>query len=75
MSTTQLYKNWRLETDTDNILWLYFDKANSAVNTMNYDVMEELSHIVDVLANDQKHKGVVLTSGKKTGFIAGADIS
>ena len=29
MNTTQTYKNWRLETDKDQILWLYFDKQNA----------------------------------------------
>lgn len=75
MNPTQMYKNWRLETDPDQILWLYFDKADASVNTVNRAVMEELSTIIDTIANDTTHKGVILASGKKTGFIAGADIS
>jgi 3-hydroxyacyl-CoA dehydrogenase/enoyl-CoA hydratase/3-hydroxybutyryl-CoA epimerase len=71
----QQYKNWRLETDNDQILWLYFDKQNAAVNTLDFTVMEELSTILDSLANDSTHKGLVITSDKNTGFIAGADIS
>jgi 3-hydroxyacyl-CoA dehydrogenase / enoyl-CoA hydratase / 3-hydroxybutyryl-CoA epimerase len=75
MSMTQAYKNWRLETDKNNILWLYFDKQNASVNTVDRAVMEEFSAILDELANDTSHKGVIITSGKKNGFIAGADIS
>lgn len=75
MSMTQTYKNWRLETDEDQILWLYFDKENASVNTINRSVMEELNAILDSLANDTTHKGIIIASGKKTGFIAGADIS
>ncbi len=75
MNTTQSYKNWRLETDEEQILWLYFDKENASVNTLNRPVMEELSTIIDTLANDTTHKGLILTSAKKNGFIAGADIS
>lgn len=75
MNPTQMYKNWRLETDPDQVLWLYFDKADASVNTVNRAVMEELSTIIDTLVNDTTHKGVILASGKKTGFIAGADIS
>jgi 3-hydroxyacyl-CoA dehydrogenase/enoyl-CoA hydratase/3-hydroxybutyryl-CoA epimerase len=71
----QQYNNWRLETDDDQILWLYFDKKDSSVNTVDQDVMEELSRIVDLLAADKSTKGVVIASGKKSGFIAGADIS
>jgi len=74
MTTT--YKHWRLETDKeDNLLWLYFDKQNASVNTIDREVMMELSDIVAELAKDTQHKGVILASGKKTGFIAGADIS
>ncbi|RDI46052.1 3-hydroxyacyl-CoA dehydrogenase NAD-binding domain-containing protein [Aquicella lusitana] len=75
MSMTQTYKNWRLETDADQILWLYFDKENASVNTIDRGVMEELAAIVDTLATDKTHKGVIIASGKKTGFIAGADIA
>lgn len=75
MNITQSYNNWRLETDSDQILWLYFDKMNASVNTINRDVMMEFSNIIDTLAKDTQHKGVVITSGKPTGFIAGADIS
>lgn len=75
MNNTQTYNNWRLETDSDKILWLFFDKENASVNTVNRPVMEELSAIIDTLANDTTHKGVILASAKKTGFIAGADIA
>src|SRR5579883_1032503 len=69
------YQNWRLETTADQILMLYFDKQNSSVNTLDHQVMDELSNIIDTLANDTTHKGVIIASGKKSGFIAGADIS
>lgn len=75
MTMTQSYKNWRLETDTDQILWLYFDKQNASVNTIDQDVMNEFSSIISALASDTQHKGVIIASGKSSGFIAGADIS
>ncbi len=68
-------KHWHKKTDQDQILWLFFDKQNASVNTIDREVMEELSGILDTLANDKIHKGVIIASGKKTGFIAGADIS
>jgi len=73
MSAT--YKNWRLETDTDQVLWLYFDKQGASVNTLDRNTMEEFSQIVDELSIDKAHVGVIIASGKKKGFIAGADIS
>lgn len=71
----QTYKNWRLESDADHILWLCFDKQNAKVNTLDKETMDELSTIIDSLANDPQYKGVIIASGKKNGFIAGADIS
>lgn len=75
MNNDQTFQHWRLETDNDNILWAYFDKRNAKVNTLDQETMEELSSIVDLLENDTTHKGVIIASGKKSGFIAGADIS
>src|SRR5690606_4093890 len=74
-SRMQTYKNWRLETDADKILWVYFDKQNSSVNTLGHETMSELDAILDDLASDRDHKGVIFASAKKSGFIAGADIS
>src|SRR5579864_6786731 len=75
MSRMQTYKHWRIETGVDEILWVYFDKQNASVNTIDKEVMEEFSNIIDTLADDKDHKGVIIASGKKNGFIAGADIS
>lgn len=75
MSTKQLYQNWRLETDADQILWIYFDKDQASVNTLDRAVMEEFASIVDSLSTDKQHQGAIIASGKKSGFIAGADIS
>lgn len=71
----QTYKHWRLETDKDQILWVYFDKQNQSVNTMDFEVMKELSDITDTLQNSTDYKGIIFASAKKNGFIAGADIS
>lgn len=69
------YDHWRLESNTDQILWLYFDRKNASVNTINQEVMEELSTILDMIESNKDYKGVVITSAKKHGFVAGADIS
>ncbi len=69
------YNHWRLEGDTDQVLWIAFDKQNASVNTINQEIMEELSDILDGLAKSTDYKGVVIASAKKQGFIAGADIS
>lgn len=75
MNIMQQYQNWRIDTDEDHIVWLTLDKANTTVNTLDFNVMDELSRIIDLLAADNATKGVIIQSGKKSGFIAGADIS
>jgi 3-hydroxyacyl-CoA dehydrogenase/enoyl-CoA hydratase/3-hydroxybutyryl-CoA epimerase len=67
------YRHWRLARDADGIVWLTFDKAGASTNTFSKDVMEELAAIVDRLAAERP-KGLVIRSGKGSGFIAGADV-
>lgn len=75
MNNFQKYKNWRLETDSNQVLWVCFDKVDSSINTITLEVMEEFANIIDHLEKDTIHKGVIIASAKKNGFIAGADIS
>jgi 3-hydroxyacyl-CoA dehydrogenase/enoyl-CoA hydratase/3-hydroxybutyryl-CoA epimerase len=67
------YRNWKLETDDDNLVWLSFDKAGASTNVLSAEVMAELDRILDELAA-QKPRGLVVRSAKESGFIAGADI-
>ncbi|MBX9706261.1 MAG: enoyl-CoA hydratase/isomerase family protein, partial [Gammaproteobacteria bacterium] len=67
------YKHWRTELDSDNILWVIFDRADKSVNALNSEVLDELNSIVDQIPQ-QAPKGVIFASGKDNGFIAGADI-
>ena len=67
------YKHWQLETDSDNILWLTLERADSRVNSLNAEVLHEFNTILDHI--EQSHpRGVIIRSGKHSGFIAGADI-
>lgn len=74
MISGKTYENWKLEQDKDNILWLYIDRKNSSVNTLNAAVITEFEEIVTELEKDKNLKGVILASAKSSGFIAGADI-
>jgi len=67
------HKHFRLETDRDGIAWLTFDRAGSSTNTFSAEVMQELNTILDELAV-RKPRGLVIRSGKASGFIAGADV-
>jgi len=67
------YQHFRLETDRDGIVWLTFDRAGRSTNTFSAEVMQELNAILDELAV-RKPRGLVIRSGKASGFIAGADV-
>ncbi len=70
MSDTQ---HFRLDVDGEGIAWLTFDRAGSTTNTFSAEVMGELNALLDTLAV-QKPRGLVIRSGKSSGFIAGADV-
>jgi 3-hydroxyacyl-CoA dehydrogenase/enoyl-CoA hydratase/3-hydroxybutyryl-CoA epimerase len=65
--------NWRLELDAQRIAWLCFDKHEASTNVLSGHVMLELDQRITEIAAAGA-TGVVLWSGKKSGFIAGADI-
>ena len=67
------YRHFRLDTDADGVVWLTFDRAGASTNTFSRDVMEELVAIIDRLRQETP-KGLVIRSGKDSGFIAGADV-
>ncbi|HEU5399562.1 MAG TPA: 3-hydroxyacyl-CoA dehydrogenase NAD-binding domain-containing protein [Gammaproteobacteria bacterium] len=73
MAENSNQKNWRIEQDGDGIAWLCFDKADASTNVLSGHIMQELG---ERLAEVEKArpKGLVIYSGKKSGFIAGADI-
>lgn len=71
---TQELQHWRFTIDQNHIAWLVFDKANSSTNTFCPEVLDEFSIVLTMLESESKLTGVVITSGKKKGFIAGADI-
>lgn len=68
------YKNWTIERDASNIVWLHFNKADASTNVLSSDVLNELNSALDEV-NANLPKGVIFISDKKNGFIAGADIS
>jgi 3-hydroxyacyl-CoA dehydrogenase / enoyl-CoA hydratase / 3-hydroxybutyryl-CoA epimerase len=64
---------WSSENDADGIVWLTFDKPGSSTNVLSRDVLVELDGHVQALAKSPP-RGVVIRSGKASGFIAGADV-
>lgn len=74
MTTLDTLSHWRLDRDTDGLAWLTFDRAGSAVNALSADTMAELAVVLDAL-DAAPPKGLIIQSGKATGFIVGADVN
>ncbi|MCS5708025.1 enoyl-CoA hydratase/isomerase family protein [Candidatus Berkiella cookevillensis] len=72
---TGQYEHWKLDIDNQDIAWLTLDRSDSAVNSLNEPVLREFDHILNLLGQKKQAKAVIIQSGKKTGFIVGADIS
>lgn len=71
-------KNWRFELDFEGIGWLTIDTPKAPVNTLSREAIGELETLVlrfEDLFAEGVLQGVVLLSGKDSGFIAGADVS
>jgi 3-hydroxyacyl-CoA dehydrogenase/enoyl-CoA hydratase/3-hydroxybutyryl-CoA epimerase len=62
-----------LEVDGEDIGWLTLDRPGSSANTLGSAVLGELQQQLTALEG-RPLRGLVLRSGKPSGFIAGADI-
>jgi 3-hydroxyacyl-CoA dehydrogenase / enoyl-CoA hydratase / 3-hydroxybutyryl-CoA epimerase len=71
-------KNWRFEIDFEGLGWLTIDTPGAPVNMLSRETLAELETLVlrfeDLIASGEL-LGVILLSGKDSGFIAGADVS
>lgn len=60
---------------TDNIAVVKVDAKDAKVNTLSREMMPEFEKVFEEVQNNDSVKGVVVISGKTSGFIAGADIN
>ncbi len=67
------YRNWRVTRDKDDVAWAVLDKPGSSANTIDAEVLEELNTLLDRL-DQLRPKALVIRSGKRGGFVYGADI-
>jgi 3-hydroxyacyl-CoA dehydrogenase/enoyl-CoA hydratase/3-hydroxybutyryl-CoA epimerase len=65
---------WILERDADGLAWLTLDKPGGSANTLSSAVLSELADQLAAL-RAQPPRGLILLSGKSSGFVAGADIN
>ena len=66
-------RHWHCDIDSNGIAWLVIDRAEASANTLSREVLTELAAELDALAA-RKPRGLVVKSGKPTGFILGADV-
>ncbi|WP_426042216.1 3-hydroxyacyl-CoA dehydrogenase NAD-binding domain-containing protein [Brevundimonas sp. TWP2-3-4b1] len=67
-------ENFKIDVDADGIALVTFDVPGRSMNTLTSSVMAELPELVERIKTDDAIKGAVLTSGKASGFCAGADL-
>ena len=67
-------ENFKIDVDADGIALITFDVPGRSMNTLTSGVMKEIPEWVERVKTDDAIKGVVLTSGKASGFCAGADL-
>ena len=67
-------KHWRKSVDDDGVCWLTLDKADATANTLSSDVLEELANELEAIRMPTL-RGLVFDSGKRSGFILGADVT
>jgi 3-hydroxyacyl-CoA dehydrogenase/enoyl-CoA hydratase/3-hydroxybutyryl-CoA epimerase len=65
--------NWALQIDADRIAWLTCDMAGASANVLSGEVVRELAEKLKEVAA-LRPVGMIVQSGKRNGFIAGADI-
>ena len=69
------YQHLSIKTDTDRISWLKLDVADKFVNILNPEVINELlAACKEIKQQAPAPTGLIIYSGKSSGFIAGADV-
>ncbi|MBA2241635.1 MAG: enoyl-CoA hydratase/isomerase family protein, partial [Chthoniobacterales bacterium] len=64
----------RREVGADGICLLSFDRPESGANIFDAATMDSLREHLEAIENDDSMKGLIVTSAKKSIFIAGADL-
>ncbi len=73
-SSPQNSMHWKAEKDSAGIVWLCIDKADGSANVLSAPVLQELADHIERYEADLPN-GLVIYSGKRNGFIMGADIN
>ncbi len=74
MSSSSSAATIRREIGSDGICLLTFDRPDSGANIFDADALRDLSGHLDFIEGADEITGVIVTSAKKSIFIAGADL-
>jgi 3-hydroxyacyl-CoA dehydrogenase/enoyl-CoA hydratase/3-hydroxybutyryl-CoA epimerase len=74
MAVTEAVQTIRREVGEDAICLLTFDRPDSGANIFDAATIRDLNEHLDFIENERSLKGVIITSAKKSIFIAGADL-
>jgi 3-hydroxyacyl-CoA dehydrogenase/enoyl-CoA hydratase/3-hydroxybutyryl-CoA epimerase len=74
MTATATAPMIRREVGDDHVCVLTFDRPDSGANIFDAAAMESLREQLDFIEGDASLRGVIVTSAKKSIFIAGADL-
>lgn len=69
------YETLTIDIDSDGIALVTIDLPDQSMNVWNEGLMADFPKFVDELIANDDIKGAVITSGKKSGFLAGADLN
>ncbi len=68
------YTTLKLDIDADGIALVTIDLPGQSMNVWNEALMADFAKFVDDFVGNDAIKGAVITSGKASGFLAGADL-
>jgi 3-hydroxyacyl-CoA dehydrogenase/enoyl-CoA hydratase/3-hydroxybutyryl-CoA epimerase len=67
-------ETFKFDVDADGIALATFDVPGRSMNTLTAKAVQDLAAIADEVGSNAAIKGLVITSGKTSGFCAGADL-
>jgi len=67
------YQHLAFSTDENNIAWLTLDVKDEAANVIGPELIIEMDSVIDEIKSSNP-AGMIINSGKASGFIAGADV-
>ena len=74
MSTWSDTKNLSMQVEDDGIAVFTLDMEGEPVNTLSSSLMGDFEAMLNAVESDPKIKAAIIVSGKKSGWMAGADI-